>query len=88
MPIYEYICSACNEHFEEISAPDAPSPVCPRCGAQGASRQLSLPGQPKRGAFPFKPGPAHPLAAKMAAGQSPCQTCGGQCGYQDENGPC
>lgn len=73
MPIYEFLCKDCGKVYEEICAPDA-APACPHCGGEGI-RQLSMPGPLKKGAFPFKPGPVHPLARRMAQGGG----CGGAC---------
>jgi putative FmdB family regulatory protein len=43
MPIFEYLCSACGERFENlVPRADAPDPPCPRCGAQRPRRQLSV----------------------------------------------
>jgi putative FmdB family regulatory protein len=41
MPIYEFACGACGEHFEELTRADA-TPRCPACGATEAERLISL----------------------------------------------
>lgn len=62
MPLYEFVCAACGETFEEICAVNAAPPSCPACGAQKASRQISAPSPLKTGAFPFPPtGKVHPF---------------------------
>jgi len=33
MLIYDYRCTECEHEFEELLARDAPSPLCPKCGA-------------------------------------------------------
>ncbi len=40
MPIFEFLCPACNRiySFLSFSAPPARQPVCPRCGATNLSR--------------------------------------------------
>ncbi len=79
MPLYEYECAACGHVFEEICSAASGPPPCPACGSGDTARLVSLPGPLKTGAFPFKIGPVHPMAKKMAQGmrQNPCASCGG-----------
>lgn len=43
MPTYEYVCNACNYHFEEFQSITAPPLTeCPEC--RGAVRRLISPG--------------------------------------------
>ena len=42
MPVYEYACMECEEHFEELVRMDADAPACPNCGAANVLRQLSV----------------------------------------------
>lgn len=86
MPLYEFVCQGCGATFEEICAATAAAPVCPRCGSGETSRLVSLPSPLKTGAFPFKAGPVHPMASKMARGVG--NSCGGSCAScpgQDNN---
>jgi putative FmdB family regulatory protein len=42
MPVYEYICKACDHEFErEQRISDNPIKKCPRCGAMKAKRLIS-----------------------------------------------
>jgi putative FmdB family regulatory protein len=44
MPIYEYVCKACGNSFEDlrmVSEADEPA-VCPKCGKSGATRKPSV----------------------------------------------
>ena len=42
MPVYEYICKACDHEFErEQRISDNPVKKCPRCGAMKAKRLIS-----------------------------------------------
>jgi len=41
MPIYEYVCMACESHFEELVR-NGEEPDCPDCGAVNVRRQLSV----------------------------------------------
>ena len=41
MPIYEYVCMACESHFEELVR-NGEDPDCPDCGAANVRRQLSV----------------------------------------------
>ncbi len=45
MPIYEYMCQECGQHFEKIhiTMPDK-IPACPACGSNTPSRKVSVPG--------------------------------------------
>jgi putative FmdB family regulatory protein len=42
MPTYEYLCTACDNHWEEVQkiSEDALE-VCPKCGKSTAKRQIS-----------------------------------------------
>ena len=40
MPMYEYVCMKCEEHFEELVRGDQVV-ACPECGAANVARQLS-----------------------------------------------
>lgn len=42
MPVYEYICKACDHEFErEQRITDSPVKKCPQCGAMKAKRLIS-----------------------------------------------
>jgi len=73
MPMYDFSCQNCRTIFEELLVKDEDAAVCPKCGSGTTVRMLSAPSPLKTGAFPFKPGPAHPMASRMAGG------CGGGC---------
>src|SRR2546422_6946742 len=40
MPMYEYVCMKCEEHFEELVRGDQ-EVACPHCGGNDVARQLS-----------------------------------------------
>jgi putative FmdB family regulatory protein len=42
MPIYEYICDSCNEHFEKIVVNKQQEISCPKCSSKKATIQLSV----------------------------------------------
>ena len=68
MPIYEYVCMACESHFEELVRAGDAGPSCPDCGASNVRKQLSV----------FA---AHGTAEQSFGGSSGgggC--CGGSCG--------
>ena len=48
MPIYEFLCPACGNRFEELSAAGAERAECPQCGAADTRRRLSAPARPHR----------------------------------------
>jgi putative FmdB family regulatory protein len=41
MPIYEYVCMTCENHFEELVRADE-TPACPGCGAERVEKQFSV----------------------------------------------
>ncbi|MCT9813398.1 zinc ribbon domain-containing protein [Acidovorax sp. Be4] len=71
MPIYAYKCGSC-EHSKDVlqKMADAPLTVCPACGAQAFSKQLTAPGFQLKGtgwyATDFKNGGSKPAAATPA----------------------
>ena len=45
MPIYEYICEACNETLDALQKiSDAPLTDCPQCGESSLKKKVSAPG--------------------------------------------
>lgn len=42
MPIYEYACAQCRDHFELLIRANE-QPVCPKCGGVNVEKQLSVP---------------------------------------------
>jgi putative FmdB family regulatory protein len=64
MPMYEYVCMKCEEHFEELVRGDE-EVRCPQCGAADVSRQLST--------FSF-------VGTAGQTGASGGGCCGGSCG--------
>jgi len=44
MPIYEYVCEACNDTYEALQKiSDAALTVCPHCGEEKLKKKLSAP---------------------------------------------
>jgi putative FmdB family regulatory protein len=44
MPIYEFECGACGDHFERLQKlSDSDPTVCPQCGAERIKRRLTAP---------------------------------------------
>jgi putative FmdB family regulatory protein len=42
MPIYEYICEDCKEHFEKIVINKQQEIACPKCSSKKTTIQLSV----------------------------------------------
>ena len=50
MPIYEYICDACGEHYERIVMNNKTKVTCPKCESAKRTIQLSVFAAPANGA--------------------------------------
>ncbi len=76
MPIYEYRCNSCGAQKDVLQKlGDAPLAVCPECGKESFSKQLSAAGFQLKGsgwyATDFKGGSGKPAEAKTQA-EAPC----------------
>ena len=69
MPIYEYACMECEEHFEELVRRDDQVVSCPSCGAAKVLKQMS--------SFAFAGTKSQP-SFTVGGGRGGC--CGGSCG--------
>jgi putative FmdB family regulatory protein len=67
MPIYEYACMECEDHFDELVRSDDQVITCPSCNATDVLKQIS--------AFAV-----HGASAKPSFGGSAGGCCGGSCG--------
>jgi putative FmdB family regulatory protein len=71
MPIYEYACMECEEHFDELVRSETQAVACPSCGAADVLKQMS--------AFAVHGAAAKPsFAGPSGGGGGGC--CGGGCG--------
>jgi putative FmdB family regulatory protein len=68
VPIYEYACMECEEHFEELVRSEGQVVTCPGCGAAKVLKQLST--------FAFAGTSSKPSFSGSAGGGC----CGGSCG--------
>jgi putative FmdB family regulatory protein len=80
MPIYEYRCAACGAHQEHLQKmSDAALTICPQCGAEAYSKQLSAAGFQLKGngwyATDFKGGSKPPAAPPCQTGEGSCSSC-------------
>ena len=66
MPIYEYACMECEEHFEELVRNQEQAVTCPSCGKANVLKQMST--------FAFA-GSQKPASLGSGGG-----CCGGSCG--------
>lgn len=67
MPIYEYACMECEDHFDELVRRDDQVIICPSCNATDVLQQIS--------AFAVHGASANPSFGGGAGG-----CCGGSCG--------
>ena len=70
VPIYEYACMACEEHFEELVRSDEQVVTCPSCGAAKVLKQFS--------AFAVHGTSSQPSFSSTRPAGGGC--CGGGCG--------
>jgi putative FmdB family regulatory protein len=71
MPIYEYACMECEQHFEELVRSDEQVVTCPDCGAAKVLKQFST--------FAFTGAREKPsFTGPSGGGGGGC--CGGSCG--------
>ena len=68
MPIYEYACMKCEEHFEELVRSEDQVVTCPSCGAGKVLKQFS--------AFAVHGASSKPSFGSASGGGC----CGGSCG--------
>jgi putative FmdB family regulatory protein len=70
VPIYEYACMECEQHFEELVRREDQVVSCPSCGAAKVLKQLST--------FAVVGAQSKPSFSPPMAGGGGC--CGGSCG--------
>ena len=70
MPIYEYACMECEQHFEELVRSEGQVVTCPECGAAKVLKQLST--------FVVVGATAKPSFSGPSGAGGGC--CGGSCG--------
>ena len=68
MPIYEYACMECEDHFEELVRSSEQVVTCPSCGAAKVLKQLS--------SFAVHGSGSKPSGVASSGGGC----CGGRCG--------
>ncbi|HUL34519.1 MAG TPA: zinc ribbon domain-containing protein [Candidatus Eisenbacteria bacterium] len=71
MPIYEYICDDCKNHFEKIVINKQQEIACPKCSSKKATIQLSVFATAGNGS-------SSPSSGGFTSGGGGC--CGGGCG--------
>ena len=75
MPIFEYVCTACGEDFEELVLGSRTDVKCPKCGSLEAQKKVS--------AFAFKSGHKFVGTGEKSSSlcngctSSDCSSCGG-----------
>ena len=69
MPIYEYACMECGDHFEELVRSSEQVVTCPTCGAAKVLKQLS--------SFAVHGSTSKPSGVTSSGGGG---CCGGSCG--------
>jgi len=77
MPLYEYVCRACDTDFEALvptSRRDAADTTCPQCGGAKTARKISLMAQPV-----VKSGGRSGSASEPFNCGAPGGCCGGAC---------
>jgi putative FmdB family regulatory protein len=70
MPIYEYACMECEDHFEELVRSSEQVVMCPTCGAAKVLKQFS--------SFAVHGSGSKPSGVASSGSGGGC--CGGGCG--------
>jgi len=80
MPIYEYVCDDCGEHYERIVLNQMSSVECPKCASAKHTIQLSVFAAHSNGGSSkaFAGSSSSPSGSKPSGGGGGC--CGGGCG--------
>jgi len=73
MPIYEYVCDDCGEHYERIVLSQKTRVTCPKCDSGKQTIQLSVFASPSNGSKAS--GGGSPMTSSGGGG-----CCGGACG--------
>jgi putative FmdB family regulatory protein len=68
VPIYEYACMECEQHFEELVRNSEQAVACPECGAGNVLKQMS--------SFAVAGVSSQPRSSSASSGGC----CGGSCG--------
>jgi putative FmdB family regulatory protein len=71
MPIYEYVCSKCNNDFEELVFSQSEKVSCPECGSKKVERKMSV--------FAFSSGGTFRSTGSASCGgcsKTSCSGCG------------
>ena len=77
MPLYEYVCRACDADFEALvpaGRRDAADTACPQCGVTKTARKISLMAQPVIRGGARSGGTSEPFDCGAPGG-----CCGGAC---------
>jgi putative FmdB family regulatory protein len=72
MPIYEYLCDDCGEHYERIVLSRSTKIECPKCSSARHTIQLSVFAAPANGTKS-----SGPSSGSSSSGGG---SCGGACG--------
>ncbi|MDD5307633.1 MAG: zinc ribbon domain-containing protein [Deltaproteobacteria bacterium] len=73
MPIFEFICSACDEEFEEIVSSAKEKVPCPKCGGRKVKRKPSAFAIKTSGRFVSSRGGS---CSGCSPGPGGCSSCG------------
>ena len=71
MPIYEYICGDCGNHYEQIVLSQKQAIACPKCSSGSHTLQLSVFSAPAKSSAAAGDSGAVPMGGAC---------CGGDCG--------
>lgn len=67
MPIYEYICTGCDNQFEELVFSTSEAVACPECGSGQVERAMSV--------FSFSSGGTYRSSAGSSCGNCTSHSC-------------
>ena len=68
MPLFDYVCGACDAHFEALVAAANARPACPKCSAHKSRRQPAAPASRAPSNAGARAAPTLPIDGKPAGG--------------------
>ncbi len=76
MPLYEYVCRSCDEHFEKLVRRFSEEVACPSCASAAVDKQLSVFAVATSSSAPSLPDCGAGACGEGACASGPCGSGG------------